>query len=113
MAAIRPVHFQRLIRVFEQDGFRFDRQVGDHLIYVRAGVRRPLVIPNRAVPVFIVENLLRTSGTSRERYFELLNESQRAKISGPASCRFGRSNSNPSRIGAEIISRAVVFRSCP
>jgi len=76
MAAIRPVHFQRLIRVFEQDGFRFDRQVGDHLIYVRAGVRRPLVIPMyRAVPVFIVKNLLRTSGMSRERYFELLNES--------------------------------------
>jgi predicted RNA binding protein YcfA (HicA-like mRNA interferase family) len=76
MAAIHPVHFQRLIRVFEQDGFRFDRQVGDHLIYVRAGVRRPLVIPMyRAVPVFIVKNLLRTSGMSRERYFELLNES--------------------------------------
>ena len=25
MAAIRPVHFQRLIRALEQDGFRFDR----------------------------------------------------------------------------------------
>jgi hypothetical protein len=24
--AIRPVHFQRLIRVFEQEGFHFDRQ---------------------------------------------------------------------------------------
>jgi predicted RNA binding protein YcfA (HicA-like mRNA interferase family) len=76
MAAIRPVHFQRLIRVFEQGGFRFDRQVGDHLIYVKAGVRRPLVIPMyREVPVFIVRNLLRTSGMSRERYFEILSES--------------------------------------
>jgi predicted RNA binding protein YcfA (HicA-like mRNA interferase family) len=56
MAAIRPVHFQSLIRVFEQDGFRFDRQAGDHLIYVKVGVRRPLVIPMyRAVPVFIVK----------------------------------------------------------
>jgi predicted RNA binding protein YcfA (HicA-like mRNA interferase family) len=35
--AIRPVHFQNLIRVFEQDGFRFDRQEGDHRIYVKAG----------------------------------------------------------------------------
>ena len=58
MAAIRPVHFQRLIRAFEQDGFRFDRQEGDHPIYVKAGVRRPLVIPvYRAVPVFIVKKL--------------------------------------------------------
>jgi predicted RNA binding protein YcfA (HicA-like mRNA interferase family) len=32
MAAIRPVPYQQLIRVFEQDGFRFDRQAGDHRI---------------------------------------------------------------------------------
>jgi predicted RNA binding protein YcfA (HicA-like mRNA interferase family) len=73
MAALRPVHYQSLIRVFEQDGFRYDRQVGDHLIFVKPGIRRPLVIPTyREVPVFIIKNLLRTSGMSRERYFELL-----------------------------------------
>jgi hypothetical protein len=43
---------------------------------VKAGVRRPLVIPlYREVPVFIIKNLLRTSGMSRERYFELLKKS--------------------------------------
>ena len=73
MAAIRPVSSQDLIRVFERDGFRFDRQEGDHRIYIKAGVKRPLVIPvYRAVPVFIIKNLLRTSGMSRDRYFELL-----------------------------------------
>jgi predicted RNA binding protein YcfA (HicA-like mRNA interferase family) len=62
--------------VFERDGFRFNRQESDHRIYVKAGVRRPLVIPMyRAVPVFIIKNLLRTSSMSRERYFELLKES--------------------------------------
>ena len=76
MPALRPVHFQRLIRVFEQDGFRFDRQEGDHRVYVKAGVRRPIVIPMyHAVPLFIIKNLLRTSGMSRERYFELLEDS--------------------------------------
>jgi predicted RNA binding protein YcfA (HicA-like mRNA interferase family) len=76
MPALRPLHFHRLIRVFEQDGFRFDRQEGDHRIYVKAGVRRPIVIPMyRAVPLFIIKNLLRTSGMSRERYFELLKDS--------------------------------------
>ena len=75
MPAVRPVHFQCLIRVFEQDGFRFDRQEGDHRIYVKAGMKRPLVIPTyHAVPVFIIKNLLRTSGMSRGRYFELLQE---------------------------------------
>ena len=73
MPAIRPVHYKSLIRVFEADGFRFDRQEGDHRIYVKDGVKRPLVIPlYRAIPVFIIKNLLRTSGMTRERYFELL-----------------------------------------
>jgi predicted RNA binding protein YcfA (HicA-like mRNA interferase family) len=76
MPALRPVHFERLIRVFERDGFRFDRQEGDHRVYVKAGIRRPIVIPMyHAVPLFIIKNLLRTSGMSRERYFELLQDS--------------------------------------
>jgi predicted RNA binding protein YcfA (HicA-like mRNA interferase family) len=75
MAALRPVHYERLIRVFEHDGFQYDRQVGDHLMYVKPGIRRPLVIPMyRDVPVFIVRNLLRTSGMSRERYYQLLKD---------------------------------------
>jgi predicted RNA binding protein YcfA (HicA-like mRNA interferase family) len=75
MPAIRPVPFQRLVRIFEQDGFTYDRQEGDHRIYVKAGVKRPLVIPTyHAVPIFIIKNLLRTSGMSRDRYFELLKE---------------------------------------
>ena len=53
--------------------FRYVRQEGDHRIYTKVGVKRPLVIPMyRAVPVFIIKNLLRTSGMSRERYFKLL-----------------------------------------
>ncbi|HMD71153.1 MAG TPA: type II toxin-antitoxin system HicA family toxin [Bryobacteraceae bacterium] len=73
MAAIRPISSQDLIRVLERDGFRFDRQEGDHRIYIKAGAKRPLVIPvYRAIPVFIIKNLLRTSGMSRDRYFELL-----------------------------------------
>jgi predicted RNA binding protein YcfA (HicA-like mRNA interferase family) len=73
MPAIRPVHYKDLIRVFEQDGFTYDRTEGDHRIYTKPSVRRPLVIPlYSAVPVFIIKNLLRTSGMSRERYFELL-----------------------------------------
>ena len=75
MAALRPVHYQHLVRVFEQDGFRYDRTEGDHLMYVKPGIRRPLVIPMyRAVPVFIIKNLLRTSGMSRDQYFLLLKE---------------------------------------
>jgi predicted RNA binding protein YcfA (HicA-like mRNA interferase family) len=73
MRALRPVQYAKLVKVFEQDGFNFDRQRGDHLIYTKPGLIRPLVIPiYDQVPVFIIKNLLRTAGMSRERYFELL-----------------------------------------
>jgi predicted RNA binding protein YcfA (HicA-like mRNA interferase family) len=76
MPAIRPIHFRQLVRVFEQEGFRYSRQEGDHLIYTKEGSKRPLVIPMyRAVPVFVIKNLLRTSGIARERYFSLLKKS--------------------------------------
>jgi len=73
MSLLRPVDYRTLTRVFERDGFAFNRQHGDHLIYTKAGVKRPLVIPMyRELPVFIIKNLLRTAGMSREQYFELL-----------------------------------------
>ena len=76
MPSIRPVSYGTLVRVFESDGFVLARQSGDHLIYVKAGLRRPLVIPAYAsVPVFVIRNLLRTSGMTRERYFLLLGQS--------------------------------------
>lgn len=73
MPSIVPVPYQTLVRVFEKDGFTLARTSGDHLIYTKIGVKRPIVIPAyRAVPVFIIKNLIRTSGMSRERYFGLL-----------------------------------------
>ena len=35
MPAIRPISYRRLINVLEREGFRFDRQKGDHLILGR------------------------------------------------------------------------------
>ena len=60
MPAIRPIPYHAVPRL-EADGFCFDRQEGSHRIYVKIGVPRPLVIPTyRAVPVFVIQNLLRT-----------------------------------------------------
>ncbi len=75
MPRLVPVSYRRLIKVFEQDGWRYARTKGDHLIYTKPASIRPLVIPmHDEVPVFIIKNLLRTAGMSRERYFELLGE---------------------------------------
>lgn len=75
MPALRPVGYRTLVKIFEQDGFALNRQRGDHLIYTKPGVKRPLVIPMYAeVPVFIIKNLLRTAGMTRERYLDLLQD---------------------------------------
>ena len=74
MPRIVPVHYKKLARVFEQNGFVCDRQEGDHLIYVRKGIARPIVIPMyRSIPVFIIKNNLTIAGISREEYFRSLH----------------------------------------
>lgn len=75
MPRLTPVSYYKLARLFERDGWQYSRTKGDHLIYTKSGNIRPLVIPMYdEVPVFIIKNLLRTAGMSRERYFELFEE---------------------------------------
>ena len=76
MPKLSAVSYKKLLKVFEADGFRRVREEGDHMVFTKPGVVRPVVIPKySAVPVFIIKNNLRTAGMSRERYFELLNQS--------------------------------------
>jgi predicted RNA binding protein YcfA (HicA-like mRNA interferase family) len=73
MDSLKPVPYQSLIKIFEEEGFVYDRTSGDHLIYIRPGIKRPLVIPKyKSVPVFVIKNLIRTAGITRERFFSLL-----------------------------------------
>ena len=61
------------MRVFERAGFSCVRIEGDHYVYTKDGVARPIVIPDwREVPVFIIKNNLRSANISREEYFTLL-----------------------------------------
>jgi hypothetical protein len=44
---------------------------GDHYVYTKPGVIRPVVIPEwPQIPVFIIKNNLRTAGISREKYLK-------------------------------------------
>ena len=75
MPKLSAVSYKILVRVFEADGFRCVREEGDHMVFTKPGVIRPVVIPRyAAVPVFIIKNNLRTAGMPRDRYFELLGE---------------------------------------
>ncbi len=72
---IRPVHYTTLVRIFELDGFEVRRQRGDHIIMVKPGVKRPVVIKTspRRVPVIHIRTNMATAGMSRDRYLELLD----------------------------------------
>ncbi|MGA3084719.1 MAG: type II toxin-antitoxin system HicA family toxin [Thermodesulfobacteriota bacterium] len=75
MPKITPIPPERLKKVFERAGFRCVRIEGDHFVYTKEGVPRPVVIPDwKEVPVFIIKNNLRTAGLTRDEYFGLLEE---------------------------------------
>ena len=75
MPKIVPIPASKLRKVFEKTGFKCVRIEGDHYVYTKQGVMRPVVIPDwPEVPVFIIKNNIRTAGISRERYFQLLEK---------------------------------------
>ncbi|MDI6760449.1 MAG: type II toxin-antitoxin system HicA family toxin [Candidatus Brocadiaceae bacterium] len=75
MAKITPIPATKLRKVFERAGFKCVRIEGDHFVYTKQGVSRPVVIPDwKDVPVFIIKNNLRTASITRERYFSLLKK---------------------------------------
>ena len=75
MARITPIHWRKLLKIFELDGCELVGTTGDHLELKKTGALRRIVIPKyRDIPVFIIENNLKTAGISRQRYFELLKQ---------------------------------------
>jgi len=75
MPKIVPLSSSKLRKVFEKAGFKCVRVEGDHYVYTKHGMARPVVIPEwPEVPVFIIKNNLRTANISRDEYFELLGK---------------------------------------
>lgn len=73
MPRIAPIPYQKLVRILEREGFVLARERGDHMVFTKPGIPRPVVVPRyNPLPVFIIKNALRTAQISRERYFKLL-----------------------------------------
>jgi len=63
------------MKVFEKAGFSCVRIEGDHYVHTKAGIGRPIVIPDwPEAPVFIIKNNLCSANISREEYFHYLGE---------------------------------------
>ena len=69
------IRWNKLVKVFEGNGWILDRISGDHLIYTKIGHIRPVVIPKvNAVQTFIILNNLKTAKISREEYLKMLKK---------------------------------------
>lgn len=75
MPKLRPVSRKRFEKFLRFVGCTLKRTKGDHFIYDRPGLDRPVVITaDTEVPVFIVRNNLRVLKISTDEFFEILKE---------------------------------------
>lgn len=55
-------------------GCEYQRQKGDHLVYWRVGLKRPVIFPDDTeIPVMVIKSNLRTLGISTKEYLEILS----------------------------------------
>lgn len=75
MPKVSPVPWKVLVKFFERQGWVFDRMSGDHIVYIKPGHVRPVVIPKvKEVQTFIILNNLKTAKIPREEYLKLLRK---------------------------------------
>jgi len=75
VSRLKPIPYKTFEKFLLRVGCRFVRQKGDHRIYRKPGLIRPLVIPaERSLPTFIIRNNLRVLGISTEKYLRTLLE---------------------------------------
>lgn len=75
MGKIGTIHWKKFEKVLLALGCKFVRERGDHRIYHKTGLVRPVIVPrSTTLPSFIVLNNLRTLGVSREEYQKILKK---------------------------------------
>jgi predicted RNA binding protein YcfA (HicA-like mRNA interferase family) len=73
MPKISPIDWKDLAKFFESEGWVLNRIKGDHLVYIKEGLFRPVVIPkHKEIAVFIIVNNLNTAKISRDTFLQWL-----------------------------------------
>lgn len=73
MPRIQSIHWKEFEKFLLSVGCEFKREKGDHRVYWKAGIRRPVIIPrDTALPAFIILNNLKVLGITREEYLKKL-----------------------------------------
>jgi len=75
MSSIRSIHWKEFEKFLIKIGCEFKREKGDHRIYWKKGIKRPIVIPrDTSLPAFIILNNLRVLGMSRDEYIKIISK---------------------------------------
>jgi predicted RNA binding protein YcfA (HicA-like mRNA interferase family) len=73
MPRLTPVSWKQFDKFLTFVGCEFKRARGDHRIYWRNGLDRPIVIPrDTELPIFIIRNNLRVLGLSVDEYLKIM-----------------------------------------
>ncbi len=75
MPHLAPIKWKEFEKFLLFVGCEFKRQSGDHRIYWRLGLKRPIILPTyKNIPIFIIRNNLRLLGISVEEYLQILQK---------------------------------------
>jgi predicted RNA binding protein YcfA (HicA-like mRNA interferase family) len=73
MPRIQSIHWKEFEKFLFKMGCEFKREKGDHRIYWKAGIKRPIVIPrDTALPAFIILNNLKVLNVTRKEYLKII-----------------------------------------
>ncbi|MDI3548177.1 MAG: hypothetical protein PWR10_1829 [Halanaerobiales bacterium] len=64
---------REVIKALEKAGWKFARQKGSHVMLIKIGERRPLVIPNhKEIAKGTLRSIIREAGLTVQEFIELL-----------------------------------------
>ena len=75
MGGLNPIHWKKFEKFLFFVGCEFIREKGDHRVYWREGLKRPIIIPRQKdLPIFVIKNNLRILGITVKQYSEILEK---------------------------------------
>jgi len=75
MARLSPISWKKFEKFVLFVGCEFEREKGDHRVYWRSDLKRPVIIPRyKELPVFIIRNNLRLLNIDSAEYLEILRQ---------------------------------------
>jgi predicted RNA binding protein YcfA (HicA-like mRNA interferase family) len=72
MSGLHQISWREFEKFLVEIGCVFIREKGDHRIWEKEGLGRPIVLPrNNPLPIFVVRNNLRLLGFSADEYLRI------------------------------------------